>query len=369
MILDTGRSGDVWTVAFHPDGKHLLSGDNDGIRRWRLADGQEVGKQTGIDRVYAISVSRNGKWIVCGTEKGASVWDRELHEKIIHVEGENQSVWGVDVSSDSTWFATGTDLTVSIWSITSGTQLVGPLEHDSDVTGIRFSPTGERVASTCVGNYIRIFESRTGDKLVAIGIDIPRVMGTPLAWSSDGQQIFATSSDKIIRSFNTSTGSQLAESQTLHDDDDDVHSIALAANRNFIATATPQLILFLDTATLTQIGPAVEDDTNMWSTTISPDGNHLVNGRDDGKFVIHDLRKILSDVYAFNVSISSVLDVPHSITHPDKQCRYLFVRRCRNNLRNPADSSPKDATKVAMISSRYQSVFFPPEPSSHDGIG
>ena len=41
----------VLTVAFHPDGKHLLlGGTKNGIRRWRIIDGQEVGnlKQTGM---------------------------------------------------------------------------------------------------------------------------------------------------------------------------------------------------------------------------------------------------------------------------------------------------------------------------------
>ena len=367
MILDTGRSGDVWTVAFHPDGKHLLSGHNDMIRRWRFADGQEVRKQTGVE-VFAISVSRNGKWIVCGTRKGASVWDGELHEKIIDVEGTCE-VWAVDVSPDSTWFATGTNGDASIWSITNGAQLVGPLAHDSFVTGIRFSPTGEHIASACVGNYIRIFDSRTGDKLVGIDIVIPNGVGTPLAWSSDGQQIFATSDDNRISSFNISTGSQLAESQILHDGHHDISSIVLAPNGKFIATLTRHSISFLDTPTLTRIRPVIEDSKRLLSIAISPDGNHLANGRDDGKIVIRDLGKILSDVYEFNVSICSISDNPHSTTHPDKQCRYPLVRRYRNNLRNPGHSSPKDTTKMAMIFSRYQSVGFPLEPNSHNGIG
>ena len=47
MLLDTGSSGWVWAVAFQPDGKHVLGGHMYGIRRWRLADGKEVGEQMG----------------------------------------------------------------------------------------------------------------------------------------------------------------------------------------------------------------------------------------------------------------------------------------------------------------------------------
>lgn len=56
--------------------------------------------------LFAISVSRDQKWVVCGTMKGASVWDTELSEKVAEVEGTS-SVCSVDVAPDCTRFATG----------------------------------------------------------------------------------------------------------------------------------------------------------------------------------------------------------------------------------------------------------------------
>ena len=79
--------------------------------------------------MFAIAVSRDQRWIVCGAE-GASVWDGEMGEKVIDVEDTNR-VWAVDVSPDSTRFATGTDEDARIWGITSGERLVGPLKHDN----------------------------------------------------------------------------------------------------------------------------------------------------------------------------------------------------------------------------------------------
>ncbi|KAG8212910.1 WD40-repeat-containing domain protein [Butyriboletus roseoflavus] len=234
---------------------------------------------------------------------GASVWDGDMREKVIHVEGTN-IVWAIDICADSTRFATGTaEDGASVWSIRSGERLVGPLKHDAQVTGIRFSPNGELVATACPRNYIRIFDSRTGDKLVTIKIDIPSWVGTPLSWSSDGRQIFSTSSDSRIRSFDPSTGSLLSESQILHDGED-VRSIALAANGKFIVAITQHSISFLDIPTLTRIGPVIEDSQEPTSIAISPGSGHLAAGRDDGKIVIYDLSKILPDLCGpFNVSI------------------------------------------------------------------
>ena len=304
ILLDTGRSDRVWAVAFHPDGKHVLVGNDDGIRRWQIADGEEVGKQIGME-LLAMNVSKDHKWIACGTTKGASLWDGEMREKVVDVEGEN-TVYAVDISPDSTRFATGTRAReANIWSITvTGKRLVGPLKHDYFITGIRFSPTGNRIATAC-NTLIRIFDSQTGDQLVTVKIDIPRWGATsPLAWSSDGQQIFTASRDNKVRAFDASTGTQLAESQILPDSNDSVHSIALAANNKFITTFAGHSISFLDTSTLGRIGPVIEDSEQIWSVTVSLDSRCLATGRWDGKIVIRDLGKILPDSYGpFNVSI------------------------------------------------------------------
>ena len=102
-MIETGNSGAIYSVAFHSNGK-LLSGNSDGVRRWGVADGQEVGDRM-AKGVNAISVSGDGKWIVCGTVKGASVWDADIQEKSVEVEG-TVYVGAVDISPESARFAT-----------------------------------------------------------------------------------------------------------------------------------------------------------------------------------------------------------------------------------------------------------------------
>ena len=301
MVLDTGGSEAAYAVVFHPNGRHLLCGGDDGIRRWRLSDGQEVGRQTGMD-VQAISVSRDCQWIACGTTTGASVWDGELQENLIDVEGGNW-VLAVDISPDSTRFATATDKhEVSIWSITTAKRLVGLLQHENTVTGIRFSPNGEHIAIAYFYGPFCVFDGRNGEVLINIDTTTPDLARiTPLAWSSNGRRIFSTSDDNKIRSFDVSTGSQLAESEI----PGYVHSLALAPNCKFIATFTGRTISFLDASTLAQIGPVIEDSEDIRSIAISQDDSCLATGRrDGGTIVIRNLSKILPDLYGpFDVSI------------------------------------------------------------------
>ncbi|KAF8128533.1 WD40-repeat-containing domain protein [Boletus edulis] len=292
IVVDTGRSDSVWAVAFHPDGMHFLSGSGDGIRQWRVADGQQVLNHTGMN-LNAVAVSRDYKWIVCGAQRGASVWDAELQAKVVEVE-HRSVVAAIDISPDSSRFATGTDQ-VSVWSITTGQRLVGPLEHDNDVRGVKFSPDGKHIATASEHDAIRVFDSYNGDQLITIDTIIPSFYPiTPLAWSNDGKHIFATSADKKLKSFDVSTGSQLAESRTL---DGTVESIALAGNGKFIATFASHSISFLDTSTLTEICPAIEDSEDVRSIALSPQTSHLVTGQCKGKIAVRNLGSILPDPY------------------------------------------------------------------------
>ena len=214
-------------------------------------------------------------------------------------------VIAIDVSPDSTSFATGTEDSLSatsIWSISSGERLVGPLKHGSSVRGIRFSPNGEHIASM-EEKSIRIFDSRTGDELTTITTTAPsQLINTPLAWSNDGQQIFAVSDDKKIRIFQVSTGTLLAESQTL--DGGNVESIALATSGKFLATYAGNIIYFLDASTLTRISPVIKDSTIIYSIALSLDSSYLATGGLGGRVAIRKLGNILPDFYGpFHVSI------------------------------------------------------------------
>ena len=311
IVLDMGASSDVYTVVFHPDGKYLLGGGDDGIRRWRLPDGREVGKQMEME-LRAICVSEDRKWVVCGTYNGASVWDGEMDENVLTVEGDS-TVWAVDVSPDSTRFATGTSkFEVSIWTITKGERLVGPLQHGYNVTGVQFSPDGEQIATVCLSASIHVFDSRNGVELVVIDTTTPPLAAiTPLAWSGDGQRIFATSDYNSIGS----TGAQLAELQM----PSHVYSLALAPNCKFIATFGDRSISFLDASTLARTGPVITDSEEIRSIAISADSSYLATGRRyDGKFVIRNLSQILPDLYGpFDVGVC-VLWSPHDGQAPHR---------------------------------------------------
>ena len=304
MVLE-GNAGSVWAVAFHRDGKHFFNGTYNEIRRWRVADGQELGKlETGME-VFAISVSKDHKWVACGTTSGASIWDPELREKAAEVES-GKVVWSVDVAPDCTRFATGTlSGQVTIWSITTGEKLAGLLEFGNYVNGVKFSPDGGRLATACYNDStLRIFDAHNGDHLISIENAVFSDSLLPIAWSTHGQQLFAVSRDYYkIKSFDSSTGSPLAEWQ-IHENNNGPMSIALSANGKFIASSAGRFVSFWDTLTHTHLG-IIEETHQIQSIALSPNGCRLATGSTDlGTSIILNLGGILPDSYLLgNVSI------------------------------------------------------------------
>lgn len=234
------------------------------------------------------------------------MWDADLQEKVTEVEG-TVYVDAVDISPDSTKFATGTgDSKANIWSITNGDRLVGPLEHDSSVRGIKFSPDGRHIATACNSkNSIRVFDSHNGDQLIVIENPLtnwdPMV---PIDWSVDGQ-LFSMSTGGKIKSFDTSSGSQLAE-WGIHEHGGNLMSIAISANGKFLASFAGHSVSFWDTSTHTQLG-IVEVGHDIRSIALSLDGSQLVTGGYGASeaIVVWDLTAVLPETYC-SINVSAI---------------------------------------------------------------
>jgi len=99
--------------------------------------------------VRSITVSRDGKVIVSGTDSGqVTVWNVERHSKVTEFKAHRNWVRAVDVSSDATKIVTGSDdRTACVWSLSTGAGLVGPLKHIHRVLAAKFSPDGQLIAT------------------------------------------------------------------------------------------------------------------------------------------------------------------------------------------------------------------------------
>jgi WD40 repeat protein len=282
------------------------------LRRWQVDDGHQVGSaiQTGC-HVYATALSNDRKWLACGltSQPYARVWDAETHTKVLDITGHASPVLSVDISSNSTTFATGgLDKRAFIWT-TTGERLVGPLQHDSNVVAVRFSPDGRRLATAAAGKSIRIFNSDDGRQLLAIPCSFEQIVSSPLAWSADSCQIFAASQpSNEAKCFDTSSGSLLSTwPLPTSSSSRRLSSIAPSSNQKFIAVIKNTSLYFQDALTHKQIGPVINHASDVYSMTLSSDSAYVVTGEEGGKVTVRSLRGVLPDTYLTgDVSVSAV---------------------------------------------------------------
>ena len=288
----------IWSVVFLVDRKYIVGGDATGkIRRWRVEDGMEVGAPMDMGRdVFNIAVSRDGKWIVSGTQRSVQVWSAESGKKVSEIRGHSGSVHAVDVSPDSTKIASGSsDKTARVWSLSTGQQLLGPWKHDRWVFAAKFSPDGRFIATT-TQSLIRIYDGRDDNIVVNVLIEVTYSYNHSLAWSSNGSHLFAVSSGKVI-CLDASTGATLSQWSS---HSDEYSCIALASDGAFIAASSGSSASFWDATTHKQIGSVIEHTANVNCMAVSTNYDIAIGG--GNKITLGSLCNILPSSYCDNVS-------------------------------------------------------------------
>ena len=218
--------------------------------------------------VYSIAVSREGKWIVSGTEGGlAQVWNAENGERVTELKSPRVGtpVREVDVSPDSTQIASGSGGgTVFVWSLSTRKPLFGPWQSGSDVLAVKFSPDGHLIATATERGLtnlcVTVNDSQDGHRLFEVTIDISIISEQPLAWSSNSKQLFAISDDCKIYCLDATTGATLSQWR-VRGNGSIVRCITLANNGAFIAASVGSSVSFWDTTTRKRIGPVIKHGT------------------------------------------------------------------------------------------------------------
>jgi hypothetical protein len=157
-------------VSFSPKGWLAVGGNDHTVTIWNPDCGQKLFTLRDHEGpVCAVAFSPDGRLASAGQDGLVRVWDAELANELFTITGHSGAVRSVAFSQDGRQLASGgDDEMIKVCDAATGVLLFDLQEHTGIIHGLAYSSCG-RLASVGASKTIRIWDSSTGQQLVALG--------------------------------------------------------------------------------------------------------------------------------------------------------------------------------------------------------
>jgi len=182
------------SLAFSPDGKHIVSGWGNHIRMWETGTGSGLRTLHGHEGgITALAFSLDGKRIISGSADGtAKLWDvsadREATKLMVH-QGPLDSI-SVAFSPDAKRMVSNVDGMVKVWNVDAGVELMtlhGSVAGYQRRGSVVFSPDGRLIGASIPGGTIKVWDAGTSARVVTLRAAGQQVWD--LAFSPDNKRL------------------------------------------------------------------------------------------------------------------------------------------------------------------------------------
>ena len=201
----------IWTATFSPDGTKILAGSTGGMAN--ILDASTLDVLTTITgHISTAPVMRGAAFsptgdrvISTGNDAFARVWDARNGSPIWAVKMP-KATYSAEFSPDGKTVAVSMVGAgqVQLLDATTGSLIRTYEGHTKSVYGVRFSPDGARLASSCTDQKARVFNVATGALLVEISH--PKTYPNNLAFSPDGKLLATAAEDGTCRVWDSTSG-------------------------------------------------------------------------------------------------------------------------------------------------------------------
>jgi WD40 repeat protein len=287
----TGHTDRLRSVAFSPDGRHIVTTSYDKTARiWDVATGRETLLLSGSAELVSFAAfSPDGRHVITASyDKTARIWDASTGRQILLLRGHTDRLNSASFSSDGLRIVTASaDKTARIWNASTGQQIAVLSGHTDRLTFAAFSPDGRCIVTTSYDKTARIWDAVTGREITVLNGHTDFVEGA--AFSPDGQRVATAADDQTARVWDASPGREVT---LLSGHLETVASAAFSPDGQRVVTAsTDRTARIWDAATGREIMMLAGHTGTVPSAAFSPDGQRVVTASFDKTARIWDAER------------------------------------------------------------------------------
>jgi WD40 repeat protein len=280
LVAEVGHADRVGAVAVSRDGRYVLTGSDDRTARlWQADTGKEVRRFEGhAGAVTAVAFSSDGRRIVTGSSDGTGrVWTASTGEVVTTLRGHAGRVSAVAFSPDDAYVLTGShDGTAVVTHLATG-ERVTCKGHKELVSSVAFSPDGTQVLTGAMDATARLWEARTGRLVQEFTGHTKGV--TSVAFAPIGTHVLTGSGDKTARLWHNRSGQTV---QTYSGHTAWVQSVAFSPDgRQVLTGADDRTARLHDARSGAFLAAFTGHAADVTSVAFGPDGRHVFTASAD----------------------------------------------------------------------------------------
>jgi len=167
-----GHNSAIYTMAFSPDGKHMVSGGaGTNLRLWDVDKKELKNRVKGhYNAINTLVYSPDGQQLAtCSNDKTVKLWKAATLEELKHFKGHSAAVYTVAFSPDGKRLASaGGDRTIKVWDVATGKELKSiPYKDSVGVNAIAFSGDGKSLFTGDDSGQVTMWDIAAGKKVKA----------------------------------------------------------------------------------------------------------------------------------------------------------------------------------------------------------
>jgi WD40 repeat protein len=297
LPLLLGHKGNVYHVAFSPDGRLLASaGQDHTIRLWDPTTLKRLSiLPRHTDEVNCVAFSPDGKMLASASEdKTVRLWDVATGRQQAMYQ-DNAEVVCVDFAGGGKWLAAaGESLILRVWDLATGNE-IGPFprEHTARIEAMAVSPDGQTIATASKDGTAYLWDVARRSSITRIS-PFANDRLRSVAFSHDGRTLAfgGQAADVSVWEINPPRQRTSWELRSGH-----VESLAFSADdKTLVLSGDTGGVEFRDVATGQLQLKLTVPGNRLWCVACGSDGSRLAVAGGDGAVRVWDMRHSLTHV-------------------------------------------------------------------------